>query len=344
MSVAWTLATAPAAHAWTWPADGEVLRAFSVGDNPYDGGQHRGVDLALGGSVVVRAPAAGEVTFAGTVPTHGRTVTIETSGGYKASLTHLGPLLVQRGAVVKEGDPVAEPGPSGTPEHDVPYVHLGIRTTDDAYIDPLSLLPPRDPATPPPASVAPPAPVPTPPEPAPEPPLVAQPAPTPPVSAPVPAAVGTAKPMRPTATREAAGGLPVPAPSRQSDDGVSGRPVVDATSASHGTHEEVALARPASAAPSGARTSSAVAHGPPHAVSGTSRRTTTPRPSVAHLPMPVRATSSRGRARGRRLFGRGGGTASDRPRPRACRIGSARRGRPVAPPRPAGAQKATPYD
>ena len=114
-----------------------------------------------------RAPAAGEVTFAGTVPTHGLTVTIATAGGYKASLTHLGALLVQRGAVVAEGDPIAEPGPSGTPEHDVPYVHLGIRTADDAYVDPLSLLPPRVATTPPPAPVAPPAPVPTPPEPAP---------------------------------------------------------------------------------------------------------------------------------------------------------------------------------
>ena len=80
VSVAWTLATAPAAQAWAWPADGEILRAFSVGDDPYAGGQHRGVDLALGDATSVRAPAAGEVTFAGTVPTHGRTVTIADVG------------------------------------------------------------------------------------------------------------------------------------------------------------------------------------------------------------------------------------------------------------------------
>ena len=36
-------------------------------------------------------------------------------------------------------------GPSGTPEQDAPYVHLGIRTTSDAngYLDPLAFLPAR---------------------------------------------------------------------------------------------------------------------------------------------------------------------------------------------------------
>ncbi|MBA3377054.1 MAG: hypothetical protein H0U00_14795, partial [Actinobacteria bacterium] len=44
-AIAWTLATASGAQAWAWPADGEVLREFSLGDNPYAGGQHRGVDI-----------------------------------------------------------------------------------------------------------------------------------------------------------------------------------------------------------------------------------------------------------------------------------------------------------
>ena len=67
------LAWAPEGAAWSWPTDGPVLRGFSLGDNPYAGGQHRGVDVALGDAAGVRAPASGEVTFAGTVPTHGLT-------------------------------------------------------------------------------------------------------------------------------------------------------------------------------------------------------------------------------------------------------------------------------
>ena len=50
------------------------------------------------------APAAGVVSFAGTVPTHGRTVTIQTADGHAVSLTHLGRVAVARGDSVAEGD------------------------------------------------------------------------------------------------------------------------------------------------------------------------------------------------------------------------------------------------
>ena len=37
----------PSASAWTWPADGDVLRAFSFSEShPYAAGQHRGIDVA----------------------------------------------------------------------------------------------------------------------------------------------------------------------------------------------------------------------------------------------------------------------------------------------------------
>lgn len=180
------LATASSAEAWAWPADGEVLREFSLGDNPYAGGRHRGIDVALGEAPVVRAPASGEVSFAGKVPTHGLTVTIA-AGGYKVSLTHLGSLLVRRGESIAEGASIAEAGPSGDPEHDVPYVHLGVRVGDDeTYVDPLSLLPPRAAPTPPPAPAAPPAPAPPAPAPTPEPPVGASPAVPEPEPAPAP--------------------------------------------------------------------------------------------------------------------------------------------------------------
>jgi hypothetical protein len=90
------------------------------------------------------APADGTVSFAGTVPTSGESVTIETADGYSVTLTHLGSIVVAKGAPVAEGDEVGTIGPSGTPEMDGPYVHLGIRITADpnGYIDPVSLLPP----------------------------------------------------------------------------------------------------------------------------------------------------------------------------------------------------------
>src|ERR1043166_5913329 len=139
--LAWT----PAAYAWSRPVQGPVLQPFVYDEaHPYAAGQHRGIDLgadAAGETVV--APAAGTVSFAGTVPTSGRSLTIETADGYSVTLTHLGSTAVAKGAEGAEGDGGGTIGPSGTPEVEGPYVHLGIRITTDpnGYIDPLSLLP-----------------------------------------------------------------------------------------------------------------------------------------------------------------------------------------------------------
>ena len=124
----------------------------------------------------------GTVTFAGTVPTHGRTISILTPDGYSVTLTHLGDTRVKKGDVVEEGQPVARAGVSGTPEWDRPYVHLGVRvaTQAEGYVDPLSLLPPRG------TTVAPPAPDPVP-----------QPTPHPPPSPPAEASSETPPPPVP---------------------------------------------------------------------------------------------------------------------------------------------------
>src|SRR5215207_9306853 len=132
-------AGAPPALAWTWPVEGPVLRPFAFGDDPYAGGQHRGVDLGAARGSPVLAPAGGVVDFAGTVPAGGRTLTIATGDGYAVTLLHLGSIDVAAGSDVAEGP--------------VPYVHLGIRLAADpvGYVDPLGLLPP--PAGPPPQPV-----------------------------------------------------------------------------------------------------------------------------------------------------------------------------------------------
>lgn len=135
----------PAAYAWSWPVQGPVVKPFSYdAADPYASGQHRGVDIgadAVGEAVV--APAAGTISFAGTVPTNGRSVTIQTADGYSVTLTHLGSIAVAKGAVVAEQDAIGTIGPSGTAEEAGPYVHLGIRLTADpnGYLDPLGFLP-----------------------------------------------------------------------------------------------------------------------------------------------------------------------------------------------------------
>jgi len=129
------------ARAWTWPVDGPVLRPFVFDhDSPYTAGQHRGIDIGTSTGVPVLAPAEGVVSFAGTVPTGGKTISIETPSGYTATLLHLGSIGVKRGAVVREGGVVGAAGAEGGAK---PYVYFGVRTTSDpqGYVDPLGLLP-----------------------------------------------------------------------------------------------------------------------------------------------------------------------------------------------------------
>ena len=181
----------PCASAWTWPARGPVLETFSFDPaHPYAAGQHRGIAIGADAGTAVVAPAAGIVTFAGTVPTNGLTLTIQTAEGLAVSLTHLGSTGVAPNVHVAEGAVVGTVGPSGTAEFAVPYVHLGIRTAsnDQGYLDPLGFLP----------AVTAPAPVT---EPAPSAPSVAPAAPA--ASAPPPAAAAAAQPASAPATQPA---------------------------------------------------------------------------------------------------------------------------------------------
>src|SRR5256714_15690264 len=96
----------PSASAWTWPADGPVLRGFSFSaSNPYAAGQHRGIDVAGDSGASVPAPAGGTISFAGTVPSGGETVTIETQDGHSVPLPHPGSIRVKRQAAGSQGDP-----------------------------------------------------------------------------------------------------------------------------------------------------------------------------------------------------------------------------------------------
>src|SRR4051812_20767055 len=188
------LALAPAAGAWTWPAPGPVLAGFHLGDNPYAGGQHRGIDIGGAAGSPVLAPRGGTVTFAGAVATSGLSVAIATPDGYSVTLVHLGSIAVRRNTEVAEGAVVGTIGPTGVAAHPEPYVFLGVRISADpnGYLHPLGS-PPLRPPTAPPA-----------PKPAPAP---------PPAAAPPPA--GSAAPKPPPAPPAAAAPEPVAAPAPQ---------------------------------------------------------------------------------------------------------------------------------
>src|SRR4051812_16652787 len=146
------LAPAPALG-WSWPVSGSVLTGFAFDRaHPYAAGQHRGIDIGGAEGAPVSAPVSGTVSFAGSVPTSGKTVSIETADGYSVTLVHLGSYSVRHGQQVAERDVVGTVGPGGADgELPEPYVHLGVRVASDpqGYTDPLSFMPPRPPGAPP---------------------------------------------------------------------------------------------------------------------------------------------------------------------------------------------------
>ncbi|MYT82655.1 Membrane-bound metallopeptidase [Streptomyces sp. MnatMP-M77] len=127
----------------SWPLAGRpaVLRGWEPPAGPYGPG-HRGVDLAAGPGARVLAAADGRVSFAGRVAGRG-VVAVEVAGSGSPPLrTTYEPVraLVEEGVSVRAGQPVGvlEDGPFHCDEG---CLHWGLRR-GDAYLDPLSLLPP----------------------------------------------------------------------------------------------------------------------------------------------------------------------------------------------------------
>lgn len=131
-------APARASGSWTWPVTGAVIRAFDSPGSPYGSG-HRGVDIAAPVGTLVRAPAAGVVSFAGKVG--GRLfVTIDHGGGLLSTCSFLSGLLVRKGELVVQGQGIALSG-TGHVGDTTPNVHLGVRLNGQ-YVDPLDYLSP----------------------------------------------------------------------------------------------------------------------------------------------------------------------------------------------------------
>ena len=140
-----SLVVVPVAAGWSWPAEGPLLRPFSLAADEYAAGQHRGIDIGAAAGEPVRAPAAGVVSFVGPVPSGGRALTLQTADGYAVTLLQLGSVTVARGSSIAEGAVVGQVGASEDAVTSAPHVHLGIRVAAEpnGYVDPVLLLPAR---------------------------------------------------------------------------------------------------------------------------------------------------------------------------------------------------------
>lgn len=126
-----------------WPLAGRpaVLRGWEPPADPYGPG-HRGVDLAARPGDAVLAAATGRVSFAGRVAGRGVVVVELAGSGAPALRTTYEPVraLAAKGDEVAAGQTVGllEAGPFHCAAG---CLHWGLRQ-GDAYLDPLSLLPP----------------------------------------------------------------------------------------------------------------------------------------------------------------------------------------------------------
>ncbi|PZT68446.1 M23 family peptidase [Streptomyces sp. SW4] len=126
-----------------WPAGGPsaVVRGWDPPATPYGPG-HRGVDLAAAPGTPVRAVATGRVSFAGPVAGRG-VVSVELPDtGDPLLRTTYSPVRasVRKGEEVRAGEIIGTVQATGA-HCPSSCLHWGL-LRGDAYLDPLSLLPP----------------------------------------------------------------------------------------------------------------------------------------------------------------------------------------------------------
>lgn len=127
---------------WIWPVHGAVVGHFALTGDRFAAGQRRGIDIAASPYAAVRVACGGRVSFAGVVPSAGRTVTVA-CGSLNATYLHLGSVSVRRGSELVPGAPIGAVGREGR-------LRLGarVRARRFGYVDPMTLLgadPPRSP-------------------------------------------------------------------------------------------------------------------------------------------------------------------------------------------------------
>ncbi|WP_326663856.1 M23 family metallopeptidase [Streptomyces canus] len=125
-------------RAWPVGARPTVLRGWEPPATVYGRG-HRGVDLAAPPGSPVRAVAPGRVSFAGRVAGRG-VISVELTGTDLRTTYEPVTASVEKGAEVAAGEVVGTVEPTGS-HCTTACVHWGLRR-GEAYLDPLSLLPP----------------------------------------------------------------------------------------------------------------------------------------------------------------------------------------------------------
>jgi len=121
-------------QAWLWPTDGKPLNTFSASEL-----DRRGIDIAGNTGQPVQAVADGRVVYSGNgLAGYGNLIIIKHSDTFLSAYAYCQERLVQEGASVKAGDPVAKMGRHGNQAK----LHFEIRRNGKP-VDPMKYLPDR---------------------------------------------------------------------------------------------------------------------------------------------------------------------------------------------------------
>jgi len=120
--------------AWRWPADGQVVGGYVVGDP-----MKQGIDIAGKSGAPVRAAADGTVVYSGNgLIGYGELIIVKHNASLLSAYGHNRKRLVQEGDRVKSGQTIAEMGSNGAREE----LHFEIRKNGKPS-NPLDFLPRR---------------------------------------------------------------------------------------------------------------------------------------------------------------------------------------------------------
>lgn len=114
----------PARHgapALAWPLKGVLYGRYGV----RAGKRHDGIDIAAPEGTAVHAAAPGSVIYAGEQPGYGAIVILKHEGGLVTLYAHNARILVEEGARVRRGDPIARVGQTGKTTG--PHLHFEVR-------------------------------------------------------------------------------------------------------------------------------------------------------------------------------------------------------------------------
>lgn len=116
-----------------WPVYGPLTSLYG----PRGEGMHHGIDIAADGGTLIRAARHGRVVHAGPAGTYGLLVVLDHGNGVTTCYGHCAAVLVEAGAEVRAGQPVALVGSTGRSTG--PHLHFEVRV-DGRAVDPLPYL------------------------------------------------------------------------------------------------------------------------------------------------------------------------------------------------------------